>query len=306
MISSFTKAWLVLAVATFALATPAHPRSQIPEPVFFGDKWIDGASAKELTFQVQTLDADTFVIRQSLKTNFEAPFLYLLFGKDRALLLDTGAGNAAVRPTIDELVSRWLAANNRRSIPLVVAHSHSHGDHIAGDGEFRGRPNILLVGLAPRDVARFFGIAQWPDELGRLDLGGRMLTIIPTPGHEPSHIMVYDPRLSILLSGDALYPGRLYVPVNQFPTAKASIDRVALFARIHPIRAVLGAHIELRAPPGPDYEERAPAHPNEHRLELGADAIAELQAALHALPDGSELPQVHDRFIVYPLPARPR
>lgn len=303
MILTFTKALLALAVTTFALAALADARSQVPDPFLFGDKWIDGTSTKELTFQVQTLDADTFVIRQSVKTNFEAPFLYLLFGRDRALLLDTGAGNAAVRPTIDGLVSHWLAARNRGSILLVVAHSHSHGDHIAGDGEFRGRPNTVVAGLAPRDVARFFGIARWPDELGHLDLGGRMLTIIPTPGHEPSHIMVYDHRLSILLSGDALYPGRLYIPVNRFSTARASIDRVALFARAHPIRAVLGAHIELKAPPGHDYEEGAPAHPNEHRLELGADAIGELQVALHALPDGSELPQVYDRFIVYPLPA---
>src|SRR6187402_3193860 len=57
--------------------------------------WIDGTVSEPET-QVQMIDGDTFVIRQSVKTNFEAPFLYLLFGKDRALLLDTGAGGLKI------------------------------------------------------------------------------------------------------------------------------------------------------------------------------------------------------------------
>jgi glyoxylase-like metal-dependent hydrolase (beta-lactamase superfamily II) len=306
MISYLTKVLSVLAVIMLARAAPIDARQQIPDPVLFADKWIDGTNVTEPAFQVQALDADTFVIRQSVRTNFEAPFLYLLFGRDRVLLLDTGAGNVAVRPTIDGLISRWLAAHKRRTIPLVVAHSHSHRDHIAGDSEFQGLPNTVLIGLTPRDVARFFGIARWPDQLGRLDLGGRMLTIIPTPGHQSSHIMIYDPRLSIVLSGDALYPGRLYLPIDQFPAARASIDRLALFARTHSIRAVLGAHIEMTATPGRDYEQGAATHPDEYRLELGADVIGELQTALRTLPDDSKIPQVHDRFIVFPLPTRPR
>ena len=65
--------------------------------------------------------------------------------------------------------------------------------------------------------------------------------------------MVYDPRLQILLSGDTLYPGRLYVPVNFLDDNRASIDRLAAFAATHPIRAVLGAHIEMTRTPGRDY-----------------------------------------------------
>ncbi len=42
--------------------------------------WIDGTGAAES--RTQRLDADTHVIRQSVKTNFEAPFLDLLFGRD--------------------------------------------------------------------------------------------------------------------------------------------------------------------------------------------------------------------------------
>ncbi|WP_070158049.1 hypothetical protein [Sphingobium phenoxybenzoativorans] len=60
------------------------------------EHWIDGTAATEPETQIQSIDADTFVIRQSVKTNFEAPFLYLIFGKDRALLIDSGAGGLKI------------------------------------------------------------------------------------------------------------------------------------------------------------------------------------------------------------------
>ena len=305
MIRFPTKALLALAPALAVIITPA-PSANAAAPTLFAERWIDGTNASEPNFQVQALDADTFVIRQSVRTNFEAPFLYLLLGHDRALLLDTGAGNVKVRPQVDALITRWQAAHGHRPIHLIVAHSHSHGDHIAGDSEFRDRPDTTLVGLTPEEVARAFGITRWPDQLGHLDLGGRALTIIPTPGHQPAHIIVYDARLKVLLSGDALYPGRLYVPVDQIAVARASADRLALFASSHPIRAALGAHIEMTTTPGHDYAMQAPTHPGEHRLELGPEAIGALRAGLDAMPDGATAPQVHDDFIVYPVPAKPR
>lgn len=276
----------------------------VPLPVLFHEKWIDGTSVTEPEAQVQSFDRDTYVIRQSVKTNFEAPFLYLLFGRDKALLVDTGAEGGNIRPVVDRLVANWLAAHHRNSIPLVVAHSHSHGDHIAGDSVFRDRPNTVVVGLKPADVGSFFGIKNWPDEIGRFDLGGRALSIIPTPGHQIAHIMIYDPRLKILLSGDVLYPGRLYVPVNHMAEERASIDRVAAFAATHPVRALLGAHIEMTRTPGHDYPQAVAEHPNEHRLELSVESIRELQTGLRAALDMPERSQVHDHFVIYPVAPR--
>jgi glyoxylase-like metal-dependent hydrolase (beta-lactamase superfamily II) len=285
----------------FALAVPAQCA---PLPELFHEKWIDGTQPNEPDAQVQSLDPDTFVIRQSIKTNFEAPFLYLIFGRDKVLLVDTGAKDGRIRPVVDRLVEDWLAAHHRTSIPLVVAHSHSHGDHIAGDAAFRDRPNTIVVGLKPTDVAAFFGIAKWPDVIAQFDLGDRVLSIIPTPGHQAASIMVYDPRLKILLSGDVLYPGRLYVPVNFMSDERASIDRVSDFAATHPIRAVLGAHIEMKQAPGVDYSHEAATHHDEHRLELPAESIAELQTGLKATLDVPDRPQVHDHFIIFPVPSR--
>src|ERR1700749_3822729 len=124
--------------AALAAALLLLPGAALAAPLF--QPWIDGTQASEPQMQVQRYAADTFVIRQSVKTNFEAPFLYLLFGKDRALLLDTGAGGLPVRPAIDGVIADWLKGR-RASIPLVVAHSHSHGDHRSGDGEFKDRPD---------------------------------------------------------------------------------------------------------------------------------------------------------------------
>jgi glyoxylase-like metal-dependent hydrolase (beta-lactamase superfamily II) len=288
-------------LAASMLAVPAH---STPAPVLFHETWIDGTTSAEPETQVQALDADTFVIRQSIKTNFEAPFLYLLFGKNRALLFDTGAQNGVIRPTIDRIVNEWLTSHHKGKLPLIVAHSHSHGDHIAADASFRERSDTTVIGLAPTDVAAFFGMQTWPNDVVSFDLGGRVLNIIPTPEHQLAHIMIYDPKVEILLSGDALYPGRLYVPVNHMDEARASIDRLAAFAARHSIRAVLGAHIEMTRTPGLDYVQNAPEHPNEHRLELPPESIEMLQKAFKAPLEKEWHAQPSNDFILYPVPPR--
>jgi len=301
MKATYCLAALLVGGATISSAAMAK---SAPPPVLFPEKWIDGTMDQEPYTQVQALDSDTFVIRQSIKTNFEAPFLYLLFGKDKALLVDSGAKDGRIRPAVDRLIADWLKANHRSDIPLIVAHSHSHGDHIAGDAAFRDRPNTTVIGLQPADVAGFFGIKNWPNDIAAFDLGRRVLSVIPTPGHQSAAIMFYDPRLKMLLSGDTIYPGRLYVPINFLAEERTSIDRLAAFAASHPIRVILGAHIEMNRTPGKDYEQAALTHPDEHRLEMSPDSIAELQAGLKAPLDVPNQGQVHDNFIIYPTPPR--
>lgn len=287
-------------VAAFG-ACPADAASR-PHPFMH---WIDGTTAFEPQTQVQRYDPDTYVIRQSVRTNFEAPFLYLLFGHDRALLIDSGAGGLVIRPAVDAIIAQWLVSHHRKAIPLVVAHSHSHGDHHQGDSEFASRPETTVVGLSAEEVATFFEVAHWPTDIATYDLGGRALSIIPTPGHEAAHIMVYDPRTHLLFSGDMLYAGRLYVPTDQFTVFAASADRLAAFARTHPIAMLLGAHIEMTNTPGKDYPTEAPAHPDEHPLELPASAPARLQAAVNRI---GQVPVItnEDDFIIYPRPPKPR
>ena len=84
-------------------------------------------------WQVHEYNPTLYILRQSPCTDFEKPFIYLFFGKDKALLLDTGSRNGNLVPTIRRTVKNWLSRNGRSSIPLIVVHSHPHDDHTAGD-----------------------------------------------------------------------------------------------------------------------------------------------------------------------------
>ena len=72
----------------------------------------------------------------SKAVSFEAPFIFLLFGNERAVLLDTGPSadpaKVPLRRTVDELVGAWLAEHPREDYELVVAHTHGHHDHRDG------------------------------------------------------------------------------------------------------------------------------------------------------------------------------
>jgi len=286
---------LLAASVTDAVEPPMHSRLFKP--------WINGVSAGEPQMQVQRYDNDTYVIRQSLRTNFEGPFLYLLFGSDRALLIDTGAGGLKVRPTIDRVIAEWAARHHRTSIPLVISHSHSHGDHHQGDAEFLDRPDTIVVGLYPKDVADFFKIANWPNQIVSYDLGGRVLGIIPTPGHQSAHIMMFDHNTRLLFSGDSLGPYRLYISMNEAKTYRDSIDRVAAFTRDKHVSWILGAHIEITTKPGELIPDEAPSHAEEHVLEISYSNLPELQTALHAMGDDL-VQQTHRDFVIFPKPAR--
>ena len=188
---------------------------------------------------------DLFILRQSGCTNFEKPFLYLLFGERTAMLVDTGAKTADVAQAVDQVVESWSARHGGRSVSLVVVHSHGHGDHVAGDGQFRGRANTTLVASSPGALAAFFGLTTWPTAPATYDLSGRLIDVIPIPGHEPASIALYDRRTALLMTGDTLYPGRL--DVRDGPAFTASIRRLVDFTRDKPVAHILGAHVETHA-----------------------------------------------------------
>ena len=180
---------------------------------------------------------------------------------------------------------------------LLVTHSHRHGDHIGGDSQFTGQPDTIVVGTKLEDVQAFFGIRNWPNQQTTLDLGGRVLDIIPIPGHEPSSIAVYDLNTKLLLTGDTVYPGRLYI--QDWPAFKASIERLALFVKSHEISSVLGTHIEMSTKPGIDYPIQSTYQPEEHSLALRPAHVMELYEAVIKMKD-DPVREVHNDFIIDP------
>jgi glyoxylase-like metal-dependent hydrolase (beta-lactamase superfamily II) len=220
-------------------------------------------------FFVHEYNAGLLILRQSGCTNFEKPFLYLILGSKEAMLVDTGADGADAAAAVAGLL---------RDLPLLVVHSHGHADHVAGDAGFQGRERVRLVEGAQPAVAAFFGLPDWPHGVAQYELGDRVLDVFAIPGHEPASIAIYDRRTGILLTGDVLYPGRLYV--RDEAAFRASIDRLVAFTAAHDVTHILGCHIENTRTPYVDYPEGTTFQPDEHVLELGRAHLLEVQAAL--------------------------
>jgi hydroxyacylglutathione hydrolase len=268
-----------------------------------------GAVAEQ-PIQVHHHDEHTVVLRQSKTLDHEAPFLFLLFGEDRALLLDTGATEDAaqfpLRETVDALVSGWLDRHPRTGAApygLVVAHSHPHGDHVAGDGQFADRPATTVVGRDLDAVRAFFGFGDgWPTATASFDLGGRVLGVLGSPGHHDAAITVHDPRTGFLLTGDTVLPGRLYVADRAAFTA--TLDRLVDFAAGHHVTQVLGCHIEMSRRSGRDYPIGARYQPHERELALAPERLTAIRDAAAAVA-GRPGVHRHEDFILYsePTPA---
>ncbi len=270
-------------------------------------QWIHGAAdcskSTDPPFQSVRLDENTFILRQSKCLSFEAPFLYLLIGETCALLLDSGAQpdkgqELPVRSTVQSILEQRLAERNQRQIDLIVAHSHSHGDHVFGDSQFQGQSLVNIVPHSVSGVRSFFGLTDWPEGQASLDLGGRVLTILPLPGHEPSHIAVYDANTRLLLTGDTLYPGLL--TVSNWPAYQHSAARLAEFASAYPISMLLGAHVEMEKTPQQLYPIGTTFQPNEHALPLSMHNLTEWNQACRILGN-TPRHDVHDEFIIEPI-----
>jgi glyoxylase-like metal-dependent hydrolase (beta-lactamase superfamily II) len=254
---------------------------------------------------VHAYDPHTYLLRQSKTISFEAPFLYLLFGNERALLLDTGARRrpsaSPLRGTIDTLIADWLHQFPRQGYQLVVAHTHGHNDHVAGDAQFNGRPATTVVGRELAAVQQVFGFTGWPAQTVQFDLGGRVLEIFGTPGHHPAAITIYDPWSGFLLTGDTVLPGRLYAP--DFPVFLDSLERMADFAAARPVTHVMGCHIEMTRTPGRDYPLGCSYQPGEPPLQMTTQQLTAVRDAARQAA-GQPGAHVFDDFLIVNGPAR--
>jgi hydroxyacylglutathione hydrolase len=268
-------------------------------------QWIHGSpSSKHNTdpdLQSYWYDENTVILRQNKAVDYEAPFLFLLFGRERAVLLDTGATASPeffpLRREIDGLIESWLDRNPRSDYHLLVLHTHGHEDHVAVDGQFEGRSDTTLI-AADKDAAwRFFGFSSELDTMRPVDLGDRVLQAFQTPGHHRAAVTFYDPWTGILFTGDTVYRGRLYVV--DWSAFSRSIDRLIEFCDTHPVTHVIGCHIEMTRQAGVDYPVRTTYQPDEPPLEM---TVAHLHAVRSALDEVGPEPALRafDDFILWP------
>ncbi len=164
---------------------------------------------------------------------FEEVISFLIEGESRALLFDTGLGIGDMRRVVDQLTD----------LDVVVLNSHTHYDHIGGNHQFEfiyGRDTDYtkgrMQGSSTDAVAEFisdgwiwkdlpqgfvadefrsqpFLISEIVDEGDSIDIGGRQLEILVTPGHAPDSICLIDRANRMLFTGDTFYLAPLYTHI---------------------------------------------------------------------------------------------
>ena len=133
-------------------------------------------------------------------------YIYLLEGQEKALLLDTGYGIGNLRTLVERLTDK----------PIIVANTHFHPDHSAGNGEWESvlvapgwtvdAPSVNNPGAGPADLSAF----PHPDyekvsvhDGDSIDLGGRTITVWEAaPAHCNSSLFFLDEGHKMLFSGD--------------------------------------------------------------------------------------------------------
>ena len=252
-----------------------------PVPGLLDVQWNEGAEdcakATMAPIQVHQYEPQTYILRESFCSDFEAPLLYLLIGDDEALLVDTGATEDSAQMPLVKTVMDLLPAKGDAKIPLLVLHSHGHGDHRAADAQFKVVPGVIVVPPEVEELRTTLNLPQWPEGVAHLALGGRTVEVIAAPGHQPAHLIFYDDRTALLLTGDFLLPGRLMV--DDLGAYRASAQRLVTFLGDRPVSHVLGAHIELDAK-GELFPGGSQHHPNERALALTKADVLGLPAAL--------------------------
>lgn len=299
-----------LLILLFLLLTSTHvlanKKSDLHEHNFIHGN-VSCENNTDPKIEIYEYSAYTYILRQNKCTHYEAPFIYVLFGDNKVLIQDTGATKDAAKfplySVVMELVNKHALLNQKsiKDYEIIVSHSHSHSDHIAGDEQFKNKKNIRLINPTSSSVQSFFGYDQdtlkWPSDNTNLELGNRNLTIIPIPGHQSESIAIYDPKHRWLLTGDTFYPGRLYI--KNWQKYKLSISRLVSFSKSHPVLAIMGTHIEMSDKPGIDYPIGSTYQPNEAPLPLELNSLLKLNAHLKLNTTPKKV--VTDKFFIYPI-----
>ena len=238
---------------------PLRPEwcSQLPRPAY---KSLERVLSDEPWFEIYRIRPGVFAIYEPKQ--FEEVISYLILGEKRALLFDTGLGVGKISAVVGRLTP----------LAVTVVNSHTHFDHVGVNDEFkdiwnrdliytrgnmRGQPNIYsrdalaperLCGPLPPGIdAKSHSIRPWRSthwlrDHERIDLGGRIVEVIFTPGHTPDSVALLDRRNGLLFTGDSFYPGPIYlfVPETDFGAYTRSVARLA--ALEPQIKLLLPAH----------------------------------------------------------------
>lgn len=125
---------------------------------------------------------------------------FLLAGTEKALLVDSGMNTPNARQIAESITK----------LPLMILNTHADPDHISGNGGF----DYVYMHPDEEDNYRAHGgqgVIKPVKENDVIDLGKRPLKIIFIPGHTPGSIAVLDINNRVLISGDTVQDGNIYM-----------------------------------------------------------------------------------------------
>lgn len=245
-------------------------------------------TAGEGWFATRELAPGTWLVAEPTHVNS-----FLVAGRDRAVLIDSGLGIGDIRSIVESLTP----------LDVLVANTHHHWDHVGGNasfsevaihelgaerlrvgnemrfaeayleytrerlerfGEFRDLDrryfDLLAEETTPRPLPHGFDPGAWrvapcvPSRLLRdgdvLELGGRSLRVVHTPGHTQDSVCYLDAGRGMLFGGDTYNTGAIYahLPESDLEAFAESTARVA--AMDDDIRSVYMAHVSRYAEHG--------------------------------------------------------
>jgi glyoxylase-like metal-dependent hydrolase (beta-lactamase superfamily II) len=222
--------------------TPEWCRS-LPRPEY---QKLERVSVPDPWFEVYRIRPGVFAIYEPHQS--EEVISYLILGQKRALLFDTGMGISDIKKVVEGLTP----------LPVSVINSHTHNDHVGDNWRFseiygmdtaftrqnaKGSSADAQAELAPGEICgelpagfdpksyatRPFKITHWLHGGEKIDLGGRVIQVIATPGHTPDSVSLWDAANGLLFTGDMYYPGPifLYRPETDLDAYEASIAKMA-------------------------------------------------------------------------------
>ncbi|MEA4890389.1 MAG: MBL fold metallo-hydrolase [Clostridiaceae bacterium] len=214
-------------------------------------------------FTIGSVDADTSTISEY--RHWEETHCYLLQGRERCLLIDTGLGIGNISEEIKKLTDK----------PVTAVATHIHWDHIGGhkyypdfyaheaelnwlSGEFPLTMDTIRQMVVDRcDLPKGYNIGDYVFFQGTptrvlhdgdvIDLGGRVIEVLHTPGHSPGHLCFWEKERGYLFTGDLVYKDTLfaYYPSTDPAAYLDSLEKVAAL----PVKEVYPAHHSLEIKP---------------------------------------------------------
>ncbi len=219
---------------------------KLPRPAYSKLERIPSADA---WFEVYKIRPGVFAIYEPRQ--LEEVISYLILGDDKAVLFDTGMGISNIHAVVAGLTK----------LPVSVVNSHTHNDHVGDNWRFsdvygmdtdftrtnaRGSKEDAQAELAPDEICgalpagfdakayatKPFHVTHWLHNGDKIDLGGRTLKVIATPGHTPDAIALLDEANGLLFTGDSFYLGPIYLyrPETDLDAYVASMQKLALLA----------------------------------------------------------------------------